>query len=43
MESGRSAGTGIIGVSWGMAPVEELLKYNPLGVLENWYELKNFI
>ena len=43
MESGRSAGTGIVGVSWGMAPVEELLKYNPLGILENWDELKKYI
>lgn len=43
MESGRSAGTGIIGVPWGMAPVEELLKYDPLGILENWDELEKYI
>lgn len=43
MESGRSAGAGIIGVSWGMAPVEDLLKYNPLGILDNWDELEQYI
>ncbi len=43
MEAGRSAGTGIIGVSWGMAPVEELLKYRPMGILENWNQLKMYL
>lgn len=43
IQAGRAAGTGTLGVTWGMARREELQKLQPDGLLESWADLEQYL
>lgn len=43
LEAGKAAGIRVLGVSWGLCSTGELMRYNPLGVLDSWEDLGRYI
>ncbi|MFZ5643555.1 MAG: HAD family hydrolase [Bacillota bacterium] len=43
LQSGIAAGVSVLGVSWGVSAPEELMRFNPERIIDNWDDLRFYL